>query len=221
MLSTLFSLAVLSLHAGDVCSIPDGVALVQPGKLNWALRDPAFSVPPGTRAIVVRIAPQGIPDVAEVKVYDGTNRLGWIETSGLAPVAVVVARQIPAARPAPAEKLVLAPDAVKPYGVQVQRRRSRRRLPDFSAVDDAIAGMAAQSQAAYDQQLSRQEASRQSLMNSGRTSSGGVGYGSGGFGSVGSGGRSQQSHLCGAPTKTTDGPCKNRVLGPGYCNVHR
>jgi hypothetical protein len=154
--SLLLSLSMLSQTAekpriGDVCTLPDGLKLVVPGKLNWAVQDPTFDIPRGTRAIVVRIEPKDVTGVAEVKVYDGTDRLGWLETSSLTTIKSTMVFAVPNARlnarldppkiTALSNGSSSSTDPIKPYGVRVTSRRRARKLPDFSQVDAAIAGM--------------------------------------------------------------------------------
>jgi hypothetical protein len=100
------------------------------------LKDPFFRVPDPTSAIVTRIDPEGVEGVAELKVYDGTNRLGWVESRNLVSVRVAM-NLIPSAKVNPDG--TYASNYGIPNGFVAKRRQ--RVPPDFSAVDAAISSM--------------------------------------------------------------------------------
>ena len=83
MLATCLTFCVMALHSGSVVTLAAPTPLVAAGEINWLLQDRPIVVPEGTRAIVVRLAPDHYANVVEVRVLDGTNRLGWIVANGL------------------------------------------------------------------------------------------------------------------------------------------
>ena len=147
MLATYLALLAVSLRPGDVLTVPAKTVLIVPGKLNWLIGDPTLSVESDTRAIVSRSEPDGVAQVVEVKLFDGTNRLGWMSDSKLVATrsafkpARVMARTEP--RLPEAQPVKDSTQEEKSYGVRVTARRQPRRghLPDFSTVDAAMTSM--------------------------------------------------------------------------------
>ncbi len=132
MMILLVALSALTLRSGDVCTISQDSLLRDPGRSNWTVPDRVFRLAAGSRMIVTRINPEQTVDVAEVRIYDGTNRLGWISTSFLRslerPVRLDAAPKI--------VKIAMPPPDPRNRGGPM-RRRVRRR-PDFSTVDAVI-----------------------------------------------------------------------------------
>ena len=192
MLATCFALLTLSLHAGDVVTIPASTMLVVPGKLNWMLREPAYVVPPETRAIITRLAPDRLASVVEVKVFDGTDRLGWLEDVGL------IAIRPPANDPG--EVLFRATfdrsRERKPHEAARAVRPNARRghLPDFAAVDAMLATGIQQAQASGNSAFAE---------SGSRASS-----------------RSGSSHICNKPNRSKPGFCQRKVADGGACPEH-
>ena len=115
--------------------LPPTAAPVAAGGLNWVLRDAMIAVAPRTRAIVLRLAPEGLAGVAEVRLFDGTDRLAWLAADDLSPI------RPPASAAAPATQRSTATSAsIARYG-RSSGPRPRRRRPDFRQVDAAIASM--------------------------------------------------------------------------------
>ncbi len=127
-------------------TIPANTMLVVPGKLNWKLREPAYVVPPRTRAIITRLAPDRLANVIEVKVFDGTDRLGSLEDIG------VVAIRPPTTDPG--EVVFRATFDHSRERKSHEAARAARpnahwgHLPDFAAVDAMLATGIQQAQAA-------------------------------------------------------------------------
>ena len=196
MLTTCFAILAVALHAGDVFALPDETRLVAPGRLNWALGDPTFLVPGGPHALVVRVAPERTAGVVEIRLFDGTHRLGWLEDVGLTSVRADLARR-PIDPPPPAPDGASVPrHQVKGYGVVVDPRFGRRHghAPDFAAVDAMVAG---------------------GLGDQVPSGPGGAGPSTGEFRSPWGG-----SHLCGKPNQTKDGTCQRRVADGAACPLH-
>jgi hypothetical protein len=212
MLSAIIALSLVSLTSGDVVRLPANVALVEPGKLNWALKDHFFRLTEATSAIVVRMNPDGVDGVAELKVLDGTDRLGWVESRNLVSVRVAM-NLVPAAKVLPDG--TYASNYGIPNGFVAQRRH--RVQPDFSQVEAAIASMG---QATMEQARQDQMRVNFALRNNLLPGAAVPGIGVPSFPGTGST-RATGSHLCGAVTRTTNAPCRNLVSGPGYCYLHR
>lgn len=101
------------------------------------------------------------------------------------------------------------PEHSESYRATLAHSAARRKARDAAKQERRAAALIA----AY--QLAKQN---QGMGGFGGASDGGFSGGSfGGF----SGGSSGGTHLCGAPTATTDGPCRNPVAGPGFCWRHR
>ncbi len=83
MFATCLTLLVVSVQTGHVVAMPHATPLLHAGRYNWILQEQSFQVSVGTRGIVVRVAPEGMAGVVEVKIFDGTNRLGWVEAASL------------------------------------------------------------------------------------------------------------------------------------------
>jgi hypothetical protein len=197
MLGVALSLMLLAQRPSDVCVIAPDAVLVEPGKVNWLLRDPAFRVPRGTRASVLRINPEQTEGVAEIRLIDATRRVAWVESSSLTPIQDILFANARPVTPQPAKAIARVPKSQpdKPYGITAQQAKRERRAAENAAYDAALFNV---SQGLANQTL----ASRQ-------------------FGGAGVGSASSTSHLCGAVTKTTNAPCMNRVAQPGYCYLHR
>ena len=140
MLATWFAVAAVSLLPGNVVTLPVETPLVHPGFLNWGLQDPVATARPGTRAIVPRVAPSGVPGVVEVKVFDGTGRHFWLEDLGLTLVSP------PGAANRPENSSSGSPGAEPPvrYARRQADARKRQRMQqrvNLMALDAAIGGM--------------------------------------------------------------------------------
>ena len=135
MLATCLAVLAVSLNPGTVITLPPNLPLVASGPINWALREPALVVKPGTRALVTRIAPGSLPGVVEVKLFDGTNRLCWLEDVGLPTPPPSMGDP---SEPNSAE----SSQSARPVSTGLRRPRRRKFRPDFSQVDAALARLA-------------------------------------------------------------------------------
>lgn len=205
MLAAFLPLVLVSLAPGDVRTIPAGSVVVKPGKLNWHVKDPLIPMPEAARGMVLRVNPEKVEGVVEVKILDGTSRdqVGW-----LAPTSpIVTTTQPPAVYATPAGIV-----AVKPSDTPAPKRRYARQ--DHDALTEMTMSMAAGLSSEYARQASMSTPVAPWMRTPGAANSSGL-YG---LGNVGFGGG---SHLCGAMTRTTGAPCRNPVSGPGFCWQHR
>lgn len=139
MISSCFVLLALALNRGDVTTISAGTTLIAPGKVNWTLREPTIPLVAPNRAIVTRVRPEGTEGVIEVKLYDGTDRLGWLEDTGLTSVRSQVAAS-PSVGTSP--NPTTAVESFSYVGRSAYNNKPRRRRPqDFSAIDAVIGDM--------------------------------------------------------------------------------
>ena len=139
MLTPCLVLLAVALSPGNVVTIPRATPLVAAGHFNWVLRDQPIRVAPNTKAIVTRVAPAGLAGVVEVRVFDGTSRLCWLDEVGLAPV-----RPPSASLPAPSAGQAVASRSRLSQAGRVASDPSPRRKVDlrrFDQVDAAVASM--------------------------------------------------------------------------------
>lgn len=138
MLTTILPCLILALAPGDVRTVLPSMTVTAPGKLNWYCKDPLIAVTKPTPAVVLRVNPEQVLGVVEVKLRDGTDRIGWLEpTDPKEPLSTTALTVTAAKRADPSPRV--AGNEVKPY-VQPYRKRKYRRQ-DHAAIDMAMQEM--------------------------------------------------------------------------------
>lgn len=83
MIVTCLNLMMICVQAGHVVSVSQATPIRPASRASWVLQDETITIRHPTRGIVTRVAPDGMTGVVEIKLFDGTNRLGWLEIAGV------------------------------------------------------------------------------------------------------------------------------------------
>ena len=140
MLATWLTLCMVGVRPGEVVSIPRGTALVAADRFAWVLRDERpFKAQAGTRAIVVTVAPGGFAGVVEVRLFDATRRVCWLESAGLIPVSPRSTEPVEVDSRSQARRT----SRDRPSVTQVRRQRKGANQRDLMAIEGVIAALLA------------------------------------------------------------------------------
>lgn len=138
MFATCLTLLAISVQTGHVVTVPHATPLLHVGRDNWILQDQSFEVTRGTHAIVMRVAPDGVEGVVEVKIFDGTNRLGWVEAALLTVLGPPGNRQ---ANLQPTESTRSVPSRRRPTNTSAIHKRRQLQNQRLARIDAMLGGM--------------------------------------------------------------------------------